>query len=105
MYHQIKVHTLKKQPHDAFYEKTVLNNFALFTGKHHCWSFFSSEVKNFIKKRLQHKYNICFEEHLQTDASDIRKSICCIDRTLAQNVLFVPEQNQLKTRITVCLLY
>ena len=32
--------------------KAVLKSFAIFTGKHLCWSFFF----NFIKKRLQHRH-------------------------------------------------
>ena len=39
----------------------VLKNFAIFTGKRLCWSFFNKVVgqkaRNFIKKRLQHR---CF---------------------------------------------
>ena len=32
--------------------KTVLKHFAIFTGKHLCWSFF---LIKFIKKKLQHR--------------------------------------------------
>ena len=31
---------LQKQPSEAFYKKTVLKNFAKFTGKHMCWRLF-----------------------------------------------------------------
>ena len=37
-----------------FYQINALKNLAIFPGKHLCWRFF---LKNFIKKRLQHK---CF---------------------------------------------
>ena len=34
-------------------QKAVLKHFAIFTGKHHCWSLF---LIKFIKKELQHSY-------------------------------------------------
>ena len=40
-------------------KKGIFKNFANFTGKHLCWSFFLimvPRVCNFIKKRLQRKY-------------------------------------------------
>ena len=45
-----------------FYKETVLKNFAIFKGRHLCWSLFFNKVGglqacNFIKKRLQHS---CF---------------------------------------------
>ena len=45
-----------------FYKKTVLKNFAIFTGKHRYWSLFLInlhvlKIYKFIKKRLQHR---CF---------------------------------------------
>ena len=52
----------QKQPLKLFCEKGVLRNFANFTGKHLCWSFFLielQEVCSFIKKRLRHR---CFPE-------------------------------------------
>ena len=38
-------------------KKSVLKNFAKFTGKHMCWIpfFLSLQACNFIKKRLQHR--------------------------------------------------
>ena len=45
--------TMQKQPLEVFCEKNVFKNFAIFTGKHLCWSLFF----NFIKKKLQHE---CF---------------------------------------------
>ena len=42
----------------VFYKKFVRKTFAIFTGKHICWSLFSIKLQaNFIKKRLQHR---CF---------------------------------------------
>ena len=32
--------SIRKQPLEVFYQKAVLNNFAIFTGKHLCWSLF-----------------------------------------------------------------
>ena len=46
------------QPLELFCKKGVLRNFADFTGKHLCWSFFLTELQevcNFIKKRLRHR--------------------------------------------------
>ena len=63
------------------FKKDVLNNFAKFTGKHLCWSLFSSKVAgcNFVKKEsdasvfvwiLQNlKEHLC-TEHFLTTASD-----------------------------------
>ena len=31
---------MEKQPPEVFYKKYVLKNFAIFTGKHLCWSLF-----------------------------------------------------------------
>ena len=39
-----------------FFKKYVLKNFAIFTGKYLCWSFF---LKMFIKKRPQHRCFSC----------------------------------------------
>ena len=52
----------QKQPLELFCKKGVLWNFANFTGRHLCWSFFFidlQEVCSFIKKRLRHR---CFPE-------------------------------------------
>ena len=53
---------MEKYNEQVFFEKAVLKNIAIFTGKHLCWSLFLSEnvslqSYNFIKKRLQHR---CF---------------------------------------------
>ena len=48
----------QKQPLEQFCKKGALRNFANFTGKHLCWSFFLielQEVCSFIKKRLRHR--------------------------------------------------
>ena len=34
------ISTFKKQPPEAFYKKTALKHFAIFTGKYLCWSLF-----------------------------------------------------------------
>ena len=50
----------QKQPLELFYKKSILRNFANFTGKHLCWNFFLielQEVCSFVKKRLRHR---CF---------------------------------------------
>ena len=50
----------------------VLKNFAMFTGKHLCWSLFFNKYAglkacNFIKKRLQHKFfPVKFAKFLRT---------------------------------------
>ena len=47
-----------------FMEKAVLKNFAVFTGKHLCWSLFFNKVaslKTFIKKRFRHR---CFHVNI-----------------------------------------
>ena len=50
----------------------VLKNFAMFTGKHLCWSLFFNKYAglkacNFIKKRLQHRFfPVKFPKFLRT---------------------------------------
>ena len=44
----------QKQPREVFCKKSVLRNFAKFTGKHLCQSLTCAEACNFIKKRLWH---------------------------------------------------
>ena len=48
---------IQKQPLEVFYKKGVHTNFAIFTGRHLCWSLFLKKLHfwNFIKTRLQHK--------------------------------------------------
>ena len=68
---------IQKQPPKVLYENAVLRNFAIFTGKHLCWSLF---LINFIKKRLQHRY---FPENIvELLRTPIMKSIC--ERLLLQ---------------------
>ena len=66
----------KKQQTEVLYKKGVIKIFAIFTGKHLCWSLFLLKC-NFIKKRLEHRcfpVNITkflrthtyFEENLRT---------------------------------------
>ena len=45
--------TIRKSHRKCSLKKGFLKNFAIFTGKHLCWSFF---LTNCIKKRFQHKY-------------------------------------------------
>ena len=44
--------------HRCSIAKSVLKNFAIFTGKFLCWSLFWTKLQacNFLKKRLQHRY-------------------------------------------------
>ena len=49
---------------DVFYKKAVLKNFATFTEKRLCWSFFLIKIQafwpaTFLKKRLQHRLFSC----------------------------------------------
>ena len=46
----------QKQPPEELSKKNALKNFALFTRKHLCLSFFDVFWVNFIKKRLKHRY-------------------------------------------------
>ena len=54
--------TKKYNEQEVFYKKTVLKNFAIFIGKHLCWSLFFNKNAEFqacsffLKKRLQHKF-------------------------------------------------
>ena len=70
-----------------FFKIGVLKNFAVFIGKHLCWSLIFNRVADFrpatiLKKRLEQMFyckyckifkNTCFEEHLRTTAS----ATCC----------------------------
>ena len=50
-----------------FFKVGSLKNFAIFTGKHLCWSLFLIKLQawacNFVKKRLQRR---CFPENIAT---------------------------------------
>ena len=39
--------TLRVFPSEAFYKKAVLKNFAIFLGKHLCWSLFLTNLQSF----------------------------------------------------------
>ena len=59
-------------------KKAALKNFAIFTGKHLCWSLFFKvadlQARNVIKKRLQHR---CFPVNIANDLrTPILKNIC-----------------------------
>ena len=71
---------IQKQPPQAFCEKGVLRNLAVFPGKHLCWSLFlikdykGPQACNFIKKRLQHR---CFPVNIAKFLrGPILKNIC-----------------------------
>ena len=55
-----------------YFRKGVLKNFAMFTGKHLCWSLFFNKyaglkASNIIKKRLQHNFfSVKFAKFLRT---------------------------------------
>ena len=65
-----------KSSHQLFL-KAALKNFAVFTGKHLCWSLFlikfiyqkESPTQMFFCEYCKIFKNTYFEEHLQTDAS------------------------------------
>ena len=62
--------TDKSSHRRCYITKAVLKNFAIFTGKHLCWSLF---FINFVKKSFQYK---CFPimkflEHLRMAASEL----------------------------------
>ena len=64
-----------------FFKISVLKNFAIFTGKHLCWSYFLIELQRpaILLKRDSNTVSFCeyceifkdayFEEHMQTVAS------------------------------------
>ena len=75
----------QKEPPVMFYQKAVLQYFAIFTGNHLCWSIFLIKLQAlnacyFIKKRLLHK---CFPVNTANFLkTSILKSIC--ERLLLQ---------------------
>ena len=83
-YHIHDEFKVQKQPPVVFFKQNFLKNFAIFTGKHLCWSLFlinlqASRIATLLKKGLQHRnfpVNIVtfkktyFKKHLQTAASD-----------------------------------
>ena len=66
----------QKQPSEMFYKKAVLRNFAIFTGKHLCWSLFLIKLQAFRPDSKRDSNTGVFlgilrnfEEHLQTIAN------------------------------------
>ena len=65
---------LQKQPPEMFYKKSVLRNFAKFTGKHVCQSIFFNKVSGLrpletilLRKRLCHRcFVVNFAKFLRT---------------------------------------
>ena len=51
----------QKKPPEVFCRKDAPKDFANFTKKHLCWSLFLIKLKNFIKKKLQHR---CFTANI-----------------------------------------
>ena len=42
---------IQKQPQEVSIKKTILKNFAIFTGKHLCWSLCFDKVAGYIYER------------------------------------------------------
>ena len=63
---------LQKQPPDVFCDKSVLRNFAKFTGEHLCQSLFFNKVEGLkpvtlLEKKLGHKcFSVNFAKFLRT---------------------------------------
>ena len=53
---------MQKQPPEVFYKKAILENFAILTGKHLCWSFFLIlNIAQFLKAPIfKTSTNGCF---------------------------------------------
>ena len=71
--HFIQVQQIhQKQPPEVFYKKGVFRNFAKFTGKHLCQSFFFNKVADLrpatlLKKKLWHRrFSVNFAQFLRT---------------------------------------
>ena len=71
-----KIHdgALQKQPPEVFYKRSCSQKFAIFTGKHLCWSLFLIREKETPTLVFSWEYceifkNTYFEEHLQMPAS------------------------------------
>ena len=59
-----------------FYKKAILNNFAIFAGKHLCWGLFLGKLQAFrgLQKRLRHScFPVNYAKFLRTS---ILKNIC-----------------------------
>ena len=67
---------IRKQPLEVFYEKGVLKNFAIFTGKHQCWSLFL--ILNIARILRAPILNICEWLVLKMYSWNCKKiKICC----------------------------
>ena len=54
----VKQVTVHRSSHYRFFKKTVFNKFAIFTGKHLCWSFFLINLQVFRLQRRCFPVNI-----------------------------------------------
>ena len=90
----------QKQPPEMFYQKAVLKNVVIFTGKNLCWNFFliKSQACNFIKKRLQ---NRCFPENiakflrrgnLKNISGTAASSVCSITNLMIWRIRFCQDE-------------
>ena len=75
----------QKQPPELFIEKAFLKNFAMFTGKHLCWSlllidlqlsFKGTPTQVFFCEYYKIFKNTYFDENLRTTASAVPTSYC-----------------------------
>ena len=65
-YHIHDEFKVQKQPPVVFFKQNFLKNFAIFTGKHLCWSLFLINLQvNIVTFKKTY-----FKKHLQTAASD-----------------------------------
>ena len=81
----------QKQSPEVFFKKTALENFAIFTEKHLCWSFFFHKVSDFqgcnVKKEAPAQVlfcceifvRLCFEKHLKTAALKLTLRSDCLE--------------------------
>ena len=61
---------MQKQPPNVFCKKAAVKNFAIFTGKHLCWSFYLVKLWIFSCEYCAIFKNTYFEEQLSTAASN-----------------------------------
>ena len=73
MYHKLKDVLIPEAATRDVIEKVVIKNFAIFTGKHLCWSLFLKEtpIKVFSCEYCEIFKNTYFEKNLRTTASAI----------------------------------
>ena len=66
----------QKQPSEVLYKKAVLKNFAKFTGKHLCQSFFSVNFEKFLRTPfLQNTSGGCFKMWLLKYLTILKKRL------------------------------